>query len=451
MTIIQTHTDPNLVNHLGKVIAKQKRSAITMKNTATVILGGGQGSRLFPLTLSRCKPALCYGGRYRLIDIPLSNAIHSGSQKIFVITQFLSSSLHKHILSTYQFGNSSPSIELLSTEEKPENKSWFQGTADAVRQNLHYIEETHADYFLILSGDQLYHMDFNHFLECAVETDADMVISCLPINAHDASRMGIMQVDHNHFITGFKEKPKLANDLKDFSLSVDQKQHFEIDCASDLDYLGSMGIYLFKRQTLIDLLSEDPREDFGKHLIPTLVEKGNVAAYVYQGYWEDIGTIESFYAANMALTLQSPPFNCYNESWPIFAKPTALPGAKIFGADIQHSLLCDGITIEDAKISHSIIGPRTSIKNGTTINQTYIMGNDFFKTRHSNVRIPEHLQIGKNTTISKAIIDRHVHIGNNVQLINKDKLSHYDGQNIYIRDGIIIVPHGVSIPDNFIL
>ncbi|HEV8052147.1 MAG TPA: glucose-1-phosphate adenylyltransferase [Parachlamydiaceae bacterium] len=429
----------------------QFKRSINMKDVAAIILGGGQGARLSPLTISRCKPALCYGGRYRLVDIPISNAIHSGCQKIFLITQFLSSSLHRHILSTYRFGNSTSSaIELLSAEEKPQRKTWFQGTADAVRQNLNYLEDTHADYFLILSGDQLYQMDYNDLLQRARETDADMVISCLPVNEKDTSRMGIMQVDKGNFITDFKEKPQLEKELKQLILSKSQLNKFGIN-TKNLNYLGSMGIYLFKRQVLIDLLMDDLGEDFGKHLIPHLVQKGRVAAHIHRGYWEDIGTIESFYSANMALTEDSPPFDCYNENWPIFTKPVTLPGAKVFDAQVSSSLLCEGAIIEAAEIINSIIGPRTVIKSGTKIHNTYIMGNDFFKTHQNNLRLPSQLHIGKNCTINKAIIDRHVSIGNNVQLINKGNLSNYDGNNINIRDGVIVVQHGATIPDNFIL
>lgn len=434
------------------VIEQLKKKAINIKNIATIILAGGQGIRLFPLTMSRCKPDLCYGGRYRLIDIPISNAINSGCQKIFIATQFLSSSLHRHILTTYRFGNSfACAIELLAAEEKPKNRTWFQGTADAVRQNLNHLEETHAEYFLILSGDQLYHMDFNDLLDCAKETDADMVMACLPINEADTHRMGVLQVDNRNFITAFHEKPTLKSDLNQLNLSKIQSKRFGLKAEKNIYYLGSMGIYLFKRQVLIDLLTDDPREDFGKHLLPTLIQKGKTAAYIHQGYWEDIGTIESFYFANMALTKPFPPFNCYNESWPICTKPVTLPGAKILQATINHSLLNEGTTIERSEISHSIIGPRTSIKSGTIIRNSYIMGNDFFKPALANSKLPPQFEIGKNCTIINTIIDRHVRIGNNVQLINKNNLSQYDGSGIHIRDGIIIVPHGTSLPDHFIL
>jgi glucose-1-phosphate adenylyltransferase len=410
-----------------------------MKQVAAIILSGGQGARLFPLTMSRCKPALGFGGKYRLIDFPLSNAIHSGCQKIFVLTQFLSASLHQHILSSYQFGNSL-SIEILAAEEKPQNRSWYQGTADAIRQHLDYIEDTDAEYLLILSGDQLYHMDFSQLLECALKTDADMVIAALPIDQKDASRMGVMKIDQQQIITDFFEKPQLKSDLERFKLSDSQ-----------YNFLGSMGIYLFKRQVLIDLLNNDTREDFGKHLIPTLVEKGNVAACIHEGYWKDIGTIESYFSANIALTQPNPAFDCFNEKRQIYTKPVSLPGAKIVDAKIKNSILCEGTVIDNAEITNSIIGPRSLIKPGTTITNSYLIGNDFFKSHEKHSRLPNEFQIGTNCTINKTIIDRHVRIGNNVTLINQHQLPHYDGNNIHIRDGVIIIPHGVSIPDGFIL
>lgn len=428
-----------------------KKRVVHMKDIAAIILGGGQGTRLFPLTMTRCKPALCYGGRYRLIDIPISNAIHSGCQQMFVITQFLSSSLHRHIMSTYRFGtSSSPMIELLSTEEKPANKVWFQGTADAVRQNLSYFEDTHAEYFLILSGDQLYHLDFNELLECAKETDADMVIASLLVDADQAKRFGVMTIDNDHFITEFQEKPQTSEALKKMRLSELQSRMLGGERASQT-YLASMGIYLFKRQVLIDLLQNDPREDFGKHLIPTLIEKGNVATYIHQGYWEDIGTVESFYLANMALTSSSPPFDCYREQWPIFTKPVTLPGAKVLNGKIDRSILCEGSTLGEVEITNSIIGPRTLIKSGTTVRDTYMMGNEFFAPPQGHKRLPDQLYIGQDTVIERAVIDRHVCIGDRVQLVNKEKRTYLDSENLYIRDGIIVVPHGAYIPDDFVL
>ena len=429
-----------------------EKHLLDMRRVATIILGGGQGSRLMPLTMTRCKPAISFGGRYRLIDIPISNAINSGSQKIFIITQFLSSSLHQHILSTYRFGSfSSGSIELLSAEEKHAQKTWFQGTADAVRQNIQYFRETPADYFLILSGDQLYHMDFSGMLEQAVETDADVVIACLPINQQDTQRMGVMQIDDAGLITNFKEKPQNVSDIETMRLSPEQALRFGTGSTKELDYLGSMGIYLFKRQALFDLLANDPREDFGKHLIPTKVSQGNIAAYIHQGYWEDIGTIGSFYQANMALTEKNAQFDCYREDWRIFASPISLPGACLYDSQVDRSILCEGTVIDSSQITRSIVGPRVQICSDSLISNTYILGNDFFRPPVHDTGLPSKFQIGSNCLINNAIIDKHVCIGNHVKLINQNKLTHYDSPNVYIRDGIIIVPRGASIPDGYVL
>lgn len=407
-----------------------------MRSVATVILGGGQGSRLFPLTASRCKPAICYGGRYRLIDIPISNAYNSGCRKIFIISQYLSTSLHRHIFSTYSPGTFSTGvIELLSSEERPKNKVWFQGTADAVRQNLHYIEESSADYILILSGDQLYSMNFNAMLASAQKSGADLTVAALAVDEAHARRMGVMRIDERQFITDFKEKPDDKDALHGLSLPASRR-------TPGLDYLGSMGIYLFRRKALIELLRNDPREDFGKHLIPTKVAQGSIAAHIHHGYWEDIGTIETFHRANMALTEASPPLDCCNEAWPIFARPAVLPAARLQAASVKSSLLCEGSVIEACEVSSSIFGPRSIVRSGTVIRNTYVMGSDAYA--HGCL-------IGKNSLIENAIIDKNAVIGDNVQLANKKNVSTYDGESVYIRDGIIVVPRGAVIPDNFTL
>lgn len=433
-------------------LSKTYPQPIDMKRVAAIILGGGQGTRLFPLTQWTCKPALSYGGRYRIIDIPISNSINSGCHKIFIITQFLSSSLHQHISKTYSAGSfSSGFIELLPAEEKHKNKAWFQGTADAVRQNLDYFIETPVDYFLILSGDQLYDMDFQEMVRFAKETDAGVVVASLPISEKDAKRMGVLHTNREGFITSFHEKPQQRRELDKMRMTDDQMHRLEINPSSKLNYLGSMGIYLFKRRTLIDLLLKDPREDFGKHLIPTCVNEGIAAAYTFQGYWEDIGTIESFYKANIALTAPYPQFNCYNEERQVLSCRTNLPGAKIFNTLVNSSIICEGAYIEAKEISRSILGQRSMVHKGSVIRDSYIMGNDFYAPPIPSPRFPEKFQIGENCVIQNAIIDKHVNIGNNVQLINKKKLSEYDGDNVYIRDGIIVIPRGATIPAGFII
>lgn len=414
-----------------------------MKKVATIILAGGEGKRLFPLTQSCCKPALSFGGRYRLIDIPISNAINSGCQKIFVITQYLSSMLHQHIFSAYRFDAlSSSMIEVLTSEERSD-KVRFKGTADAVRQNLQYFENIPADYFLILSGDQVYSMDYRDMLKTALETDADAVIASLPIQAEQTHRMGILQVDDANIITSFHEKPQHMHELEPFRLSEMQHKRFGKPLHTK-HYLASMGIYLFKRQVLIDLLSKDPREDFGKHIIPALVQSGRVAAHVHHGYWEDIGTIATFYEANMALTEKNPLYDCNNEKWRLYSSPILLPGAHVSNTHVENSILCEGTVIDAKEITHSIIGHLTTVQKGTIIRNSVVFGADPSHPSQNN-------DIGSDTIIDKAIIDRHVSIGNRVQLVNKQKLTTYDGDHIYIRDGIIIVTSGATIPDGFIL
>jgi glucose-1-phosphate adenylyltransferase len=422
-----------------------------MNRVAAIILGGGQGTRLFPLTVTRCKPAISFGGRYRLIDIPMSNSINSGCLKIYIVTQFLSASLHQHIFKTYRLGTfSSGFIELLPAEQKHHNHVWYQGTADAVRQNLDYFQEAPVDYFLILSGDQLYNMDFQKMVAFAKKTDADLVIASLPIEEHDAKRMGILKTDEQQNITHFIEKPQEKSLLEEFRMDQKTTRQYGLDDSKD-HYLASMGIYIFKREVLFKLLFEDHREDFGKHLIPTKVNEGKTVAYIHQGYWEDIGTIESFYHANMALTTPTPPFNWYDEERPIFTSPHNLPGPKIYNSHINHSIICEGCIVDADEVSKSILGPRSVIKKGSIIRGSYVMGNDYYEPPIRSETLPRELQIGENCIIRNAIIDKHVHIGNGVQLINRNKLKTYDSSDVYIRDGIIIVTRGATLPDGFVL
>ena len=307
-----------LIESISDSLNMPKKS-VDMSQVATVILAGGNGTRLDPLTMTRCKPAVCFGGKYRLIDIPVSNAIHSGCSKIFIISQYLSASLHQHIFNTYHPGAfSSASIELLSAEQNHEGKSWFQGTACAVRQNLNYLTDLHAEYFLILSGDQLYNMNYQHMIAFAKETGADLVIAALPVNEEDAKRMGIMKLRRDGFITEFHEKPQEQELLNQLRLPESTLEQISRGANDKRQFLGSMGIYVFKRQALLDLLQCDTREDFGKHLIPTKVSQDNVAAYLHNGYWEDIGTIESFFKANLALTASNPEFNFCEDKRHIF-------------------------------------------------------------------------------------------------------------------------------------
>jgi len=426
-------------------------SNIDMNRVAAIILGGGQGSRLFPLTLHDCKPAIPIAGRYKLIDIPVSNAINSGCHKIFVITQFLSASLHQHIFKTYPYNifNSS-NIELLSVEQKPNQVSWFEGTADAVRKNVEYLCRAPVDYFLILSGDQLYSMDYSEMVEVAIKTGADVVIAAQPVEQQDCHRMGILKVDKQHKITAFVEKPTTADMLKGMQMDPLLKKMLT-KANKGFNYLASMGIYLFKKEALLEVLDSDPREDFGKHLLPALIENGNAAAYLFNGYWEDLGTIEAFYHANIALTTLTPPLNLYGEEKPIFSSHNNLPGAKILNANIHNCLICGGSVIEAQEMSHCVVGPRTIIQAGCVVKDSYLIGNDSYESHYIPKHLPRRPMIGANTVLTKCIVDKNVTIGKNVRLVNENNLSHYDGENIYIRDGIIVVPREASIPDGFVL
>lgn len=426
---------------------------VDMKQVVSLILGGGEGTRLFPLTQTRCKPAIPFGGKYRLVDIPISNSIRANCGGIYLLTQYLSASLHKHVFQTYyHVGLASGLIEILAAEQKPGKKSWYQGTADAVRQNIEYLLDVPGDYFLILSGDQLYNIDFNDMLSFAKKTDADLVVAALPVAQSDASRMGILKLNEDNFIIDFYEKPENPEILDHFQLPNTTLERMKIPHSSGRSFLGSMGIYLFKRSALIELLEQDEREDFGKHLIPREVQRGGAAAYLYDGYWEDIGTIGTFYQANMALVGPNPPLGLYDSSRPIYSCSYDLPPAKIYSTGINQAMICEGSIIEADEISQSILGPRSIVKRGSIIRDSYIFGNDFYEPPTKKpIKIPSQLCIEENCIIKGALIGENVYIGAGAQLVNKNRRTHYNGNNIYIRDGIIIVPSGASIPDGFIL
>ncbi len=435
------------------VVHAEIPSSPDMKRVGCLILGGGQGTRLFPLTHARSKPAIRFGGRYRLIDVPLSNAINSGCLKIFVVTQFLSSSLHRHIFKTYfPKAVTSGFIELLAAEQKPNQDTWYQGTADAIRQNLQYFIEAPVDYFFILSGDQLYHMNFQHMVRFAQKTDADMVVAALPVDGAGAKRMGVMKVDGQSRITDFVEKPQDPSTLESFRCPTHMLEHLGRTQLEEPHYLASMGIYLFKRQALINLLQQDSRDDFGKHLIPSIVGQGRASAFLYDGYWEDIGTIGSFYNANMALTRPEPFFNCYDEACPLYAHQHNLPPSKIMDTQVKHSIIGEGSVVEAKAIRNSILGPRSVVKHGTVIEGSYVMGNDFYTLPvPMEDRLSDTMQIGRDCVIKRAIIDTNVYIGDHVRLENVQGLDHFDGDGIYIRDGIIVVTRGAQLPDHYCL
>lgn len=420
---------------------------------ATIILAGGQGTRLYPLTLNHCKPAVSYGGRYKLIDVPISNSLNSDFRQIFILAQHLSTELQHHINQTYHFDPYHPgSIDVLTPERTSDGEvNWFTGSADAVRKSLPHLLRSTADYFLILCGDQLYNINFQGMLEFSIEKDADVTIAALPVREKEALRMGLLQIDTQDKIHIFHEKPGLE-EISPFVLSKTFYEKRGVKEPGPCHFLGSMGIYIFKRDALISLLREDPGDDFGKHILYTATRSRNVFAFIYDGYWEDIGTVASYYEANLILTRSDQGLNTYDERNPIYTRPSYLPGPKIQSTKIVQSIICEGCIIEAAEIIHSIIGVRSHIKKGTIIKDSVLMGNHFYMPPlHDDKPIAHDFWIGENCLIEKAIIDEHVRIGNNVRLVNKDGKTHYDGDKIFIREGIIIVTAGANIPDNFTL
>ena len=416
---------------------------------ACVILAGGQGTRLFPLTQHRCKPAVNFAGRYRLIDVPISNSLNSNMNHIFVISQYFSSSLNKHIQETYPLDQfQGGSLNLLCPEERPEGKIWYEGTADAVRKNLEELTKLPVDYFLILSGDQLYNMDLEAMVQFAREKDADLTIAALPVGQAAAPRLGLLNIDNEANIIDFQEKPTDPEVLKRFELPDSFVESHDIHCSNPPCFLASMGIYVFKKDVLISLLQEDTREDFGKHMIPTQLKKGKGAAFLYQGYWEDIGTISSYFDANLALTTNSLGLNLYNEVLPIYAHNHYLPGARLSSTQVLDSVICDGAILEAEEVTHSIVGVRSVVRKGTIIRESILLGN---KTYTAPDDATCNYEIGEGCHIERTIIDQDVHIGNNVRLTNEKNLDTYDGDGIYIRDGIIIVTSQTKIPDGFVL
>ncbi|MFY7843249.1 MAG: sugar phosphate nucleotidyltransferase [Rhabdochlamydiaceae bacterium] len=412
---------------------------------SSIVLAGGLGTRLFPLTQTRCKPSVSFGGQYRLIDVPLSNSLNARVSRTFVIAQYFSEDLHDHIKTTYGQETLIPdTIEMLCPQKTSEGIKWFQGTADAVRQNISCINQSDADYFLILSGDQLYNMDFQDMINFAIEKKAELVVATIPVKQQEAKRMGLMKINDLEEIISFAEKPKDADILSCYELTESERVKYGLNSTCSSHYLGSMGIYVFKKETLIELLEGDGL-DFGADIIPKQLKRGGTYAYIYDGYWEDIGTISSFYYANLALLdgQKKNSLDTTNSRSPIFFKQHKLPSPLIKGGHVSNSFIAQGCLIEADSIEHSIIGLRSHIKKGTIIKDSVILGHH----EHSAL---SYCSIGENCLIQKTIIDEQCEIGNNVQLINKNNYENYDGDGIYVRDGIIIVKSQTSIPNNFI-
>jgi glucose-1-phosphate adenylyltransferase len=422
-----------------------------------VILGGGAGNRLYPLTQQRSKPAVPLGGKYRLVDIALSNCINSDVLRTFVLTQYNSASLNRHIAQTYRFSHfSNGFVEILAAEQTPESPQWFQGTADAVRQVLPHIGDWGIDTLLILSGDHLYRMDYREFLTRHMDTDADVTVSVIPCEARSASEFGLLKTDEAGRIVEFKEKPKGEELL---SMQVDTtKLGLNADEASRRPYLASMGIYVFKYDRLEQLLKEDTSwVDFGREIIPAAIRTGKVQAHLFDGYWEDIGTIGAFYRANLDLTTKIPKFNLFDAEAPVYTRARYLPPSKIEDTVINDSIISDGCIINGAKITNSVVGLRSRISKGVQLDSAYMMGADYYQTfeemRVDFNKSKPRVGVGEGTIIRHAIIDKNARIGSNARLLNEAGLSEVDGEggSYFIRDGIIIVPKNAVIKDGTVI
>ena len=430
------------------------RQSINTSNVLSVIMGGGQGTRLFPLTKERAKPAVPLAGKYRLVDIPISNCINSGLRRVYLLTQFNSASLHKHIAQSYKFDHFSGGfVEILAAEQTYADTSWYQGTADAVRKNMIHFRNFDWDYLLILSGDQLYRMDFRNIIRQHEETDAEITIATIPIRRSQMDGLGIMQTDANQRITRFVEKP--ADTAVQDSLRVDPAWYSRLGIEGEGEFfLSSMGIYVFNRDVIFKLL-DNSLTDFGKHIIPQAIKDSRVFSFIFQGYWEDIGTIRSFFEANLDVTNELPRFNFFDMSAPIFSRPRFLPGSKINGAQIDHAVISDGCIINRASINHSIVGLRCIVGPGTVLNRTILLGSDYYESiesirQHEQAGNPR-IGVGSNCRIENTIVDKNARIGDNVIISPAGKPDKVDHPNYYIRDGIVIIPKNGVIPHGMVI
>ena len=427
-----------------------------MRNVVAVVLGGGQGSRLRPLTKYRSKPAVPLAGKYRLIDIPLSNCINSQVKRVYVLTQFLSVSLHRHIRGTYRFDNFSGGfIETLAAQQTmTEGTDWFQGTADAVRKNLRYLTQHDIHQVLILSGDQLYRMDYRAMLRTHRESGADVTIAAKPVHGHEASGLGIMRVEESGVVNGFVEKPQTEEQLADVRMNPEwiDKQGIQ---SGGRDCLASMGIYCFNRDVLVRALQETDHDDFGKEVFPSLIDRCRVQLHPFDGYWEDIGTIGSFYEANLQLCQAQPPFELTNALAPIYSRPRFLPPTRIDGASVEHSLLADGCIIEPgARIENSVVGLRCRIGRDVVIKNSILMGADFYESedRQDGSRPADFVPvgIGDGAVVDGAIVDKNCRIGAGAQIVNRRQVDDGEADRFcVIRDGILVVEKDAVLPSEW--
>jgi glucose-1-phosphate adenylyltransferase len=412
-----------------------------MNDVLTLILGGGRGARLFPLTHMRSKPAVPLAGKYRLIDIPISNCLHAELKRIFVLTQFNSASLNRHIAQTYRLDMFSEGfVEVLAAEQTPDSSDWFQGTADAVRQAARHFKNFDAEYFLILAGDHLYRMDFNDLIESHIEGRADITIAAQPVSTSDATQMGILKFNDLGQISGFEEKPSLER-LETLGGSL-PRGAIAASTTIEKPFVASMGIYVFNREVLLEILGQ-PGIDFGKEIIPKAIATHVVSAYIFRGYWADVGTIDSFYEANIQLTRRGAPFNFFHPRWPIYTHPRFLPASRVFDSRLESSIVAEGCYIDRAEIVSSVVGIRTRVSEGARITNSVLLGADFYEEETDANTIP--LGIGRDVVLDRVIVDKNARVGDGVRLVNAPGIPHADGDGYYIRNGIIIVPKGGTV------
>jgi glucose-1-phosphate adenylyltransferase len=418
------------------------------KKVLGIILGGGQGSRLYPLTESRSKPAVPIAGKYRLVDIPISNCINSEIKRMYVLTQFNSASLNRHIKNTYHFSFFSQAfVDVLAAEQTPMSDTWFQGTADAVRQSMHHFLRHDFEYALILSGDQLYQMDYNLMVEQHVKSDSKISIATIPVNAKDATSFGILKSDDQNEVTSFIEKPD-ASLLPDWTSEVSEDMNKE-----GRNYLASMGIYIFNRDVLIDLMKNPDTNDFGKEIIPQSLGKNKITSYQFEGYWTDIGNIESFFEANLGLTDDIPHFDLYDKNKRIYTRARMLPTSKVSGTTLNKSVIAEGCIIHAAKIERSVIGVRSRIGNESTVINTYMMGNDYYETLDeiNKNKISIVMGIGERCFIKNTIIDKNCRIGDDVRINGGHHLKDCETDTYCVREGVVVIKKGAVIPKGFVI
>jgi glucose-1-phosphate adenylyltransferase len=412
-----------------------------MNDVLTLILGGGRGTRLFPLTHMRSKPAVPLGGKYRLIDIPISNCMHADLKRIFVLTQFNSASLNRHVAQTYRLDVFSDGfVEVLAAEQTPESNDWFQGTADAVRQAARHFASHDAEYYLILAGDHLYRMDFIEMIEAHIESRADITIAAQPVTPLDATEMGIFLFDDRGQIIGFEEKPDEAR-LSAMGSSIPRGSTAG-GVSPEKPFVASMGIYLFSREVLLEILQE-PGVDFGREIIPKALDNHHVNPYIFRGYWADVGTIDAFYEANIQLTRRGAPFNFFHPRWPIYTHPRFLPGTRAYDCRIDASIVAEGCYLDQCVISESVVGIRSYVDVGARITRSVLLGADSYEEEVGGNAVP--LGIGREVVLDRVIVDKNARIADGVRLVNEAGVQEADGDGYYIRNGIIIVPKGAVV------